>query len=161
MTLPITISPLQRDDAEALHLALSALSPDLRDTHRATTADLLAAGWGASPVFRAQLAKEAGQTCGVALYSSVFSIVGRSPGMYVSDLWVARSLRGKGLARRLLSAAMRDGSVRWRATFLKLTVGQSNSRTRAVYDRMGFRPALNETNMFIDADVLANSEEAS
>ena len=156
MTLPIPIKLAQRDDAEALHLALSALSRELDDTHRATTEGLLAAGWGPFPVFRAQLAEEAGKPFGVALYSPVFSTVGGDPGVFVSDLWVTQGLRKTGLGRRLLSAAMRDGTGLWGATFLKLTVGQTNSRARAFYDCMGFRPALNDTNMFIDAEVLTN-----
>lgn len=69
--------------------------------------------------------------------------------MFVSDLWVAESARGKGLARRLLAATLREGARRNAGRFLKLTVYQDNPKARAVYDRLGFAAQAGETNMIL------------
>lgn len=150
-----------RADVPALNTALRALSDVLGDTHRATDADLLRAGWGAAPVFRAQLAEGQDGVCGVALYSPAFSTRGGSPGVFVSDLWVSEAARRQGLARRLLDAVMRDAAAVWAAGYLKLTVADDNARARAFYDRLGFRPFESETNMIIDADVLIRMEDTT
>ena len=73
------------DDAEALNAALSQLSAELGDTHRADVAALRELGWGASPAFRAILAETDDEVVGAALYSPYVSTVFGSAGVYVSD----------------------------------------------------------------------------
>lgn len=145
-------------DAEELHQALAALSHFLGDTHLASAADLRRAGWGAAPVFRAQLAEASGCVCGVAMYSPLFSKRYGAPGIYVTDLWVADGMRQRGLARRLLIAAMQDGKANWGADYLKLTVDDTNTSGRAFYENLQFRPGETDTNMFINANVLIGAK---
>lgn len=150
------------DDAAALNRALAQLSAHLGDTHKARAEDIAHGLFGPTPVARARLAEdEAGALCGVTIYSPVFSTRYGTPGVFVSDLWVSETRRGQGLARRLLQATMSDAVDAWGATFLKLTVANDNRAAWAFYDRLGFRPADTETNMFIDADRLSGEEETT
>ena len=127
------------DDAEALNAALSQLSAELGDTHRADVAALRELGWGASPAFRAILAETDDEVVGAALYS-----------LYVSDLWTAPSVRGKGVGKGLLAAALRDGKQVWNARFMKLDVYHSSPDARQFYERLGFRPSDEQTKMMLD-----------
>ena len=77
------------EDAEELNVVLAKLSRELGDTH-----------WGENPVCRATLAETEDEVVGVALYSPYVSTVFGSAGIYVSDLWTAPSVRGKGVGKR-------------------------------------------------------------
>ena len=128
-------------DMALLSLALEKLSDDLGDHHHAGVADLAAACHGPHPGCHGFLALDRGAPVGAALVSPVFSTTQGTMGVYVSDLWVAASLRGKGLGRRLLHDVAAFGADRWGATFLKLTVYADNAPARAFYEYLGFRIA--------------------
>ncbi len=108
------------------------------DTHRATEADLLRAGFGPQPAFHAALAEQAGEVVGAALYAPLFSSTTGGAGAYVSDLWVAEGLRGQGLGERLLAFVRDQAATDWGAIFLKLAVYDDNPRAEAFYARLGF-----------------------
>lgn len=148
----------ERRDAERLNAALAALSDHLGDRHRAAAADLLKAGWGETPVFRAQIAEADAALVGAALYSPVFSTTRGAAGLFVSDLWVAAGARGSGLGRRLLAAAAADAAAGWGADFLKLSVYDDNDDARAAYLAMGFAAHETETNLSLDAAGLRRLE---
>ncbi|MBL3701203.1 GNAT family N-acetyltransferase [Sulfitobacter sp. BDSS02] len=138
------------EDAEALNEALSNLSAELGDTHRASVTALCELGWGANPACRATLAETEDEVVGVALFSPYVSTVFGSAGIYVSDLWTAPSMRGKGVGKGLLAAALRDGKQVWNAKFMKLDVYNSNLDARQFYERLGFRPSDEQTKMMLD-----------
>jgi ribosomal protein S18 acetylase RimI-like enzyme len=148
----------ERADAPRLNAALAQLSAALGDTHRASVAQLAEAGWGATPLFRAQLAEEAGEVVGAAMYSPVFSTALGGPGAYVSDLWVAEAARGQGLGPRLLRAAFADAAQEWGAIFLRLVTGRDNTRARAFYARMGFEEATGDVLLLLTAERLRQGE---
>lgn len=159
----ITIRRAEASDAARLNAALRRLSDDIGDPHGATDEMLVRAGFGDYPVFHALLAEANGETVGVALYSPVFSTVRASPGVYVSDLWVSDTVRGKGLGRKLLKAVATDAGRAWGAGFLKLAVYHDNDEAQAFYHRLGFTPVDDESIMSLDADgfaALRNSQEA-
>ena len=64
------------------------------------------------------------------------------------------------LARRLLAAALREGTRRGSGTFLKLSVYHDNPTARASYDRLGFTAQSGETNMVLTGHALDNLMEA-
>lgn len=144
----------ERVDAPRLNAALAQLSATLGDRHRATDAQLAEAGWGAAPLFRAQLAEEGNETLGAAMYSPVFSTALGGPGAYVSDLWVATAARVQGLGPRLLRAVFDDAGREWGAIYLRLVAGRDNTRARAFYARMGFEEAAGDVLFLLTADRL-------
>ena len=70
------------------------------------------------------------------------------------------SARGRGLARRLLSATLREGARRGSGRFIKLSVYHDNPGARAAYRRLGFAARDGETNMVLAADALENLRES-
>lgn len=140
----------ERHDAGRLNTALATLSADLGDVHRATEAGLVAAGWGAHPAFRAQLAETGGAVVGAALYSAVYSTSRGGAVVYVSDLWIAPAQRGTGLGRQMLREVLRDAAQAWDVRWMKLAVYDTSPAARRFYDRLGFHPARGITEMHLD-----------
>jgi ribosomal protein S18 acetylase RimI-like enzyme len=95
-------------------------------------------GFGPSPQFWAQLAKDQGTAVGLSLYMPHYSTTLASPGIYIQDLYIAPTARSRGLGRRLLTASARDGNQAWGATFLRLAVHRHNTGAVAFYRRLGF-----------------------
>lgn len=145
----VTLRIAVEADAPRLHAALERLSADLGDTHGADLGTLRRAGWGESPAFRAVLAERGDSVTGVALYSPCFSTVRGGAGIYVSDLWVAPEGRGQRLGRRLLAAAWKDAKAVWAARFVKLGVYTHSDGARRFYDRLGFAPIADQTDMVL------------
>ncbi|TYC60673.1 GNAT family N-acetyltransferase [Rhodobacterales bacterium] len=147
MTGAIRIRRAERADAKRLNDALTSLSEELGDRHGATAEDLLRHGFGPEAAFRALLAEEeaTGAVVGAIVCSPVFSTTRAASGLYVSDLWVSTDARGKGLGKRLLSAAINHMPTGWSIGFLRLAVYESNPAARAVYDRLGFISNPGET----------------
>lgn len=135
----ITIRQAQPDDAAGLNRALRRLSADMGDEHLASDADIARFCFGQAPVFHTLLAQDPdGTIVGVVAYSPLFSTVHGAVGIYVSDLWVDRELRGRRLGRRLLAAVRTAGIAEWDARFLRLGVYRDNPSALAFYERIGF-----------------------
>jgi GNAT superfamily N-acetyltransferase len=90
-----------------------------RDQVVITEADLVRDGFGPQPKFRALIAEWGGQAAGYALFFGFYSTwVGR-PGLFLEDLFVRQSFRGKGIGKALLAnvagIAKRENcyGVRW------------------------------------------------
>ncbi|MDJ0627570.1 MAG: GNAT family N-acetyltransferase [Rhodobacter sp.] len=132
-----------------LSLALEKLSDDLGDRHHAGADDLAVACHGPHPGCHGFLAVTGGVPVGAALVSPVFSTTKGTMGVYVSDLWVTATLRGKGLGRRLLREVAMFGADRWSATFLKLTVYADNAQAREFYEYLGFRIAEKDQSFLL------------
>ncbi len=148
----VTIRLAEAQDAARLNDALRELSKDLNDVHRASNEDVAKAGFGSAPSFSALLAELDGGVVGVALYSSFFSTTRGAPGVFVSDLWVAQSQRGSGVARRLLSAVCDSAAQQWGAAFLRLNVYHHNEAAIAAYEKLGFDTDLHERVMTLGID---------
>ena len=151
----ITIRRAEAEDAERLNDALSHLSGEIGDDHGGTAELLGKAGFGDYPAFRALLAEAGEEVVGAALYSPVFSTVRAGAGVYVSDLWVSASARGRGLGKRLLQAVASDAEAVWNARFLKLVVYDDNEAARGFYDRLGFVASVGETTLTLNDEGLA------
>ncbi len=157
----IAIATVTRENLALLETALQHLAVDLNDTYAADLATLAAAVCDPAGSCIARLATCAGDPVGAVLASPVFSTMRGGAGLYVSDLWVARSARGKGLARRLLAGILLDGA-RWNAgRFLKLAVYGDNPQARAAYDRLGFDVLADDINMILTGAPLEKLKEKS
>ena len=139
-------------DAPRLNNALRELSRDLNDVHRASNEDVASAGFGSAPCFSALLAEVDSDVVGVAVYSSFFSTTRGAPGVFVSDLWVAESMRGSGVARSLLSAVCDFAARQWGAAFLRLNVYHHNQAAIAAYEKLGFDADHHERVMTLGID---------
>ncbi|SNR43392.1 GNAT family N-acetyltransferase [Puniceibacterium sediminis] len=155
----IVIAPVGTADIPLLDAALRQLATDLNDRYTADQATLAAAVCGPGADCLALLATRNGSPMGAVLAAPVFSTMRGGAGLYVSDLWVTESVRGKGLARRLLASALQHGTQRNAGHFLKLTVYRDNPGARAAYDRLGFTGQPDETNMTLTGPALENLKE--
>jgi len=134
---------------DLLSAALEQLSIDLGDHHRTGAEDLASACLGPQPSCHGLVAIDEGKPVGAALISPIFSTTRGTAGVYISDLWVAASMRGKGLGRRLLREVAAFGAGHWQARFLKLTVYADNGPARAFYEYLGFRIAENDQTFLL------------
>jgi GNAT superfamily N-acetyltransferase len=69
----------------------------------ATEDDLIRHGFGPKPHFEALLAFLDGEAVGFALFHPRFSTWLGRPGVYLEDLFVTETARGKGVGRRLMA----------------------------------------------------------
>lgn len=138
----VTISLATPGDMPAVLAGLQALAQDLGDPFNARPETVGAALFGASGFALAHLAQRPGadreRPLGVALAEPLFSTIYGGAVTYISDLWVAPAARGLGIGQRLLAASAREGSRRWHARCLKLTVDAANERAGEFYRRLGF-----------------------
>jgi len=84
-----------------------------------TEADLVRDGFGPEPKFRTMIAEWYGQAAGYALFFGFYSTWEGRPGLFLEDLFVRRTSRGKGIGKALLAKvagiARRENcyGVRW------------------------------------------------
>jgi ribosomal protein S18 acetylase RimI-like enzyme len=133
-------------DLVLLDRALRALSVDLEDTHGAGLEALRAGLTGERPAAHGLLALEEG-LIGAALFSPLFSTVRGAAGVYVSDLWVDRTVRGRGLGRALLAEVARRAGRLWGAEWMMLAVYAHTPASRRFYERLGFEAQAQVTQM--------------
>ncbi len=68
----------------------------------ATQADLLRDGFGPEPKYRCIIAEWSGEPAGFAFFFYNYSTWQGKPGLYLEDLFVKPSFRGKGIGKALL-----------------------------------------------------------
>ncbi|MDU9004929.1 GNAT family N-acetyltransferase [Sedimentitalea todarodis] len=150
----LTIAPVQEDEIALLEIALRQLASDLDDPYRVKIKTLADTVCGPTAPCLAMLATRDAKPLAATLAAPVLSTTLGGAGLFVSDLWVTQSVRGRGLARRMLAATLDEGSRRGIGHFLKLTVYHDNPGARAAYDRLGFSTHADETNMFLTGTAL-------
>jgi GNAT superfamily N-acetyltransferase len=151
------IRPARRRDAPEILRCLTALSAQDGADHAATAEHYLRHGFGKDRVFHALVAEADGEIVGVAVFFPTFSTQRGSPGVYVQDLWLDPSMRGRGLGRRLL-AAVHARAARWGADHLLLMVARRNARAARFYARTGFRRLASYDTLILDGTAYATLE---
>lgn len=91
--------------------------------------------FGPRPLLHAQMA-EGDAPQGMILYFPEYSTHRGQPGLHVQDLWIEPGLRGQGLGRRLIGAAL--AAQDWGAAYVTLQVTPDNRDAVAFYTRLGF-----------------------
>jgi ribosomal protein S18 acetylase RimI-like enzyme len=137
-------------DVARLDDALRRLSAAIGDEHRADAQLLLSAGFGERPSFSAVLAEKEETLAGVAVFSPIISTMRGKAGVYLSDLWVEPGMRGSGLGKKLLSAALAEARELYGAEFIKLAVYHNNPRALRFYERLGFEPSSHEMMLVLN-----------
>ena len=102
----LSIRPATVNDAPLLGTMIRELAEYERELHLvvATESDLARDGFGPEPRFRALIAEWSDEAAGYALFFGFYSTwVGR-PGLFLEDLFVRTSFRGKGIGKALLAA---------------------------------------------------------
>lgn len=120
----------------------------------ASVADIERFGFGETPRFEAMIAELAGEAVGLLLYFPEYSSWRGRPGLYVQDLFVADSARGKGVARSLLGEAARRAEAIG-GCYLRLSVDAANRAAIDFYRAAGFRNAADERIMVLEGAAFA------
>lgn len=152
----VVIARADRHDMPLLDVALRALSAELGDRHSATLDALRAAFAIDQPAFHALLARKGEDAVGALVWTPVFSTTMGGGGVFVSDLWVASSVRGRGIGNRLLARAVTDAEHSTGACFLKLAVHRTNPSAFAYYRHVGFTEQNDMSSMILQGDALQN-----
>lgn len=109
--------------------------------------------FGPRPYAETLIAEDAGEPVGFALFFHNFSTFLAQPGIYLEDLYVPESQRGKGVGRALLHrlaaiAVERDcGRLEW-------AVLDWNKDAIGFYERLGARPSSDWTVYRLTGDAL-------
>lgn len=110
MDATVRIRPARPDDAAVVVQLIGELAAYEREpasSVKVREADLLRDGFGPRPRFELLLAEHGAEVAGFALFFTSYSTWEGRPGLYVEDLFVRESARGRGLGRRLLAAVAR------------------------------------------------------
>lgn len=124
-------------DVGLIHALLSEMAEAEGGTIGGGTDSLLLHGFGPEPRFRVILAEHRGVALGICLFLPEYSSWRGAMGIFVQDIYLRQSARGKGLGRGLLSAALQAGQD-WQPQFMALMVKRSNLPAIGFYQTLGF-----------------------
>lgn len=101
---PLRLRAATRDDVADIRRLIRALADYEKEPDAAvvTEADLLRDGFGEKPLFKVVMAEWEGAVVGFAFYFYNYSTWQGRPGLYLEDLFVMPSHRGKGIGKALL-----------------------------------------------------------
>ncbi len=142
-----TVRPGRVDDVEDLCRLVGLLAAHLGDqaTFRSTPESFARYGFGTRPMFQTLLAIDDGAdgsaaigAVGACVYLADFSTWLGRPGVYILDLIVESTHRGRGIGSALLTEAARRGRARWDADYLILAVDRADHDALRFYRREGF-----------------------
>jgi GNAT superfamily N-acetyltransferase len=152
----VTIRPAAPDDVPAIGALIRGLAryERLENAVTMTEADLMAGLFGPRPYAETLLAEEDGRAVGFALFFHSFSTFLAKPGIYLEDLFVVESHRGRGIGRtllaRLAAIAVERGCAR-----LEWAVLDWNEDAIGFYERLGARPNSEWTIYRLTGDSLS------
>jgi GNAT superfamily N-acetyltransferase len=101
---PLRLRPATREDAATIVQLIRELADYEKEPQAAvaTEADILRDGFGERPFFRVVLAEWEDEAVGFAFYFFNYSTWQGRPGLYLEDLFVRPSHRGRGIGKALL-----------------------------------------------------------
>ena len=102
----MTIRPAEHSDCQTICDLIYGLAvyEKLADKAVATPGDIERDLFGPNPVIRVLIAEDERQPVGFALFFRSYSTFLGKPGLYLEDLFVVESHRGKGIGKALLGA---------------------------------------------------------
>ena len=135
-----SIRPATADDVDAIHQLLGHLAAFLsqEEIFTATKESLLTYGFEQSDFFHTLVAVDQGAPEAVVIFFKEFSTWRGVPGVYIQDLYVSEKLRGRGVGRELVSAAIEFGTTHWQSGYVRLAVDRLNQQAIDFYLRIGF-----------------------
>ena len=100
------------------------------------------------------VAAEARKLLGACLWLMTFSTFRGAKGVYIVDLFVESTARGRNVGLLLLKDAARRGIARG-AHFIKLEVNHTNDGAARFYERLGFKRRDEDRLFVLEHDMLA------
>jgi GNAT superfamily N-acetyltransferase len=144
-----------RDDVAAIRQLIRDLAEYEKEPQSAvvTEADLLRDGFGERPLFKVVMAEWEGEVVGFAFYFFNYSTWQGRPGLYLEDLFVRPSHRGKGIGKALLvhlaGIALRENCGRFVWQVLDW-----NEPSIGFYESLGARVMKEWLTMRVDGEAL-------
>ena len=126
------------EDAGVLHAMVLAMAREAgsADDVSSCVDDFLRFGFSGPPDFHALIAERDGTAVGMCLYFYSFSTWRGTRGVYVQDIYVAKSERGGVVASMLIAETARRAG-RQGARYMRLSVNRENQRARKFYEKLG------------------------
>ena len=119
----------------------------------ATEEDYLRDGFGPAPKFLSEIAEWSGEPCGFVLYFYNWSTWLGRPGLYLEDLFVRPSHRGKGIGKALFlhlaGVAVREGCGRFQWQVLDW-----NAPAIRFYESLGAKRMTEWLTMRVEGEAL-------
>jgi GNAT superfamily N-acetyltransferase len=155
-----SIRPARPHDAELLVNLVRELAvyEKLELYARATADDFHKHLFGPHPAAEAAVAEADGEPVGFALWFSTFSTFRGQPGLYLEDIFVKPSFRGRGIGKGLLAAVARRAVERGCGR-LEWSVLDWNAPAIGFYRALGARPMDEWTVYRIDDEPLRRLAE--
>jgi GNAT superfamily N-acetyltransferase len=155
-----SIRAARPEDAELLVNLVRELAvyEKLEQHARATPDNFRRHLFGPSPAAEAAVAEVAGVPAGFALWFTTFSTFRGQPGLYLEDIYVKPSYRGRGIGKALLAALARRAVERGCGR-LELSVLNWNDPAIGFYFSQGARPMDEWTVYRIDDEPLRRLAE--
>lgn len=154
-TMSATIRPARPEDAETIARLIRELADyeHLLDDAKASGEDIRKNLFGPRPFAEALIAEWNGESVGFALFFHNFSTFRGQPGIYLEDLFVRPTYRGRGLGKGLLAELARLAVERGCGR-LEWSVLNWNEPSIGFYKSLGARPMDEWTVYRVDEDSL-------
>jgi GNAT superfamily N-acetyltransferase len=150
-----TIRPALAEDSETIARLIRELADyeRLLDQAKATGEDIRRSLFGPRPFAEALIAEWDGGPVGFAFYFHTFSTFRGQPGMYLEDLFVRPTHRGRGIGKTLLASVARLAVDRGCGR-LEWSVLDWNEPAIGFYRSLGARPMDEWTVYRVDEEAL-------
>ena len=139
--MTISIRPATPNDVPTVAFLIRALSQYEKLEHEVTMTEdrLRATMFGRRPYAEALLAEDDGKPVGFALFFHNYSTFLAQPGLYLEDLYVPESHRGKGIGKSLL-VQLAKIAVERNCGRLEWAVLDWNVDAIGFYEKLGAKP---------------------
>lgn len=153
--MTISIRPATPDDVPTIVFLIRALSQYEKLEHevRMTEDKLRATMFGPRPYAEAVLAEDGGKPVGFALFFHNYSTFLAQPGLYLEDLYVLESHRGRGVGKALL-VHLAKIAVERNCGRLEWAVLDWNVDAIGFYEKLGAKPNSEWTVYRLTGDAL-------
>lgn len=132
----ITIRPARPDDADAVAALAHALSLHDNEPTGNFTPQAMRQAVFDDPRVRVLVAEIDGKVVGYVMFHDSYDTANAARGLYLNDIIVEESVRGEGVARRLMAAVMREAKKQG-DVFVWWTAKPTNARALAFYKKLG------------------------
>ena len=131
-----TIRPARPNDAPAVAALAHALSVHDNEPTGNFTPQAMRQAVFDDPRVRVLVAEINGKVVGYAMFDDSYDTANAARGLYLNDIIVEESVRGDGVARRLMAAVMREAK-RQGDVFVWWVAKPTNPRALAFYKKLG------------------------